>query len=161
MDTIGWIDAHQWVVALTLFGLWPVVRWAFFERARAAQAALAEEIHAISEGQARLREEIMTVRSQLSIHKAEDAAYHAKADGETATLRERMASLPTARDIGRIEQAIERMRAEVCMQISAVQGDVKVVETKVADVRDMLGRTQDAVDRHEQIISEAAHRGRS
>lgn len=160
METIGWVDAHQWVVALTIFGLWPIVRWAFFERAKAAQSALAAEVHAISEGQAKLREEIMTVRSQLSIHKAEDAAYHAKADGETAMLRERLASLPTQRDLTNLGSAIERMRVEIGTQLGAVSADVKVTASRIDGVHEILGRTQDAVDRHEQIISEAAHRGR-
>jgi hypothetical protein len=158
---LGWIDAHSWVVAAVIFGLWPVARWLFVERTRAGQVTLSSQISALAEGLGKAQGELIDLRSRFALHRQEDATAHAKVDGELAIIRERLAALPTARDMGRIEQAIERMRAEVCMQISAVQGDVKVVETRVGDVRDMMDRTQIAVDRHEQIISDAAarHRG--
>ena len=157
----AWIDAHQWVVALAIFGLWPLAKHLLFDPARTAQEALATQVGGIASGLVKTREEVMDLRSRFALHRQEDVTDHAKMDGEMATLRERLASLPTQRDISNLASAIERMRLEIGSQLGAVSADVKVAAARIDGVHEMLERTQDAVDRHEQIISDAARRGQS
>ncbi len=106
----------------------------------------------------KVRDEVSDVRARLALHRQEDATTHARLDGEMANLRVQVAALPTQRDVAGVTSAIERMRVEVVGQLGAVAGDVKAMDARLGMVHEALGRTQDIVDRHEQIISDAAAR---
>ena len=134
------------------FLVWPVGRW-IAEHQLSAHQRLVSEVRQLTADLASLRIDYSDQRNHLALHRQEDATHHARLDGELAALREKLAALPTGRDIGRLMQAIERMRAEVGTQLASVAGDLKVVEARVADVREMLERTEKTVDRHEQIMS--------
>jgi len=106
----------------------------------------------------RVREDGVTLRQILDLHKAEDAAYHARADGEVVRLREMLTVLPTHREMAEMLRAMERMRVDITAGLGTVSGDIKGINARMGAVQEALTRTQNIVDRHEAIISDAAAR---
>ncbi len=108
----------------------------------------------------RTRDDLQKIKMEMAVHRQEDATVHARVDGEIAQIREVMAALPTQRDLANVTSAIERMRVEITAQLGTVSGDIKAIDARLSGLHGALERTQTAVDRHEQIISDAAARQR-
>ena len=138
---IGW-GWGAWVVRQTL------VTKVELQRHLKTQDTIASEI----------KDSTTAVRQMLDMHKAEELAYRARVDGDVARLREFQTIQPTHREMAGLLTAIERMRVDITAGIGNISGDVKGMGARLESVHETLSRTQNTVERHEQIISDAAAR---
>ena len=103
-----------------------------------------------------VRTDLAEYRSRLALHKAEDQVAHAHWESELRSVRERMASLPTAADLADLRLILERMRGETVKGIGDLAAEIRAQQEIGRAHGDQMARALRHIEVHGRILAEAA-----
>ena len=106
-----------------------------------------------------LRNELSDIRSRLALHKGEDQVTHAHLDADLRSVRERLASLPTAADLAALRLTLEQGRSETIKAIGDLGAEIRAQQEISRAHGDQMARALRHIELHGRILTEAANEG--
>jgi hypothetical protein len=147
-----WLKEWWGVIALVLgAGVFPFLNWCVAQ-IRRGLVGHDELVEALKGQDRRLREHIeahLAIHADLDRRWQDHAVHHARVETKLDQLPKEDAIQHLIREIG-------SMRAEMRERMAGLEGQIGGTDTRIDGLRDLLDRVGHTVERHDQIISEAA-----
>ena len=159
----GWLKEWWPIIALALgAGVFPLVRWCVGQ-IRKGLVGHDELIAALKAQDGKLKEHVdahVGVHAELERRSAEESRLsqewrHAH-DVHHARVEAMLAGLPTSDAVQQVLRQLMEMRVEMRERMTALEGGINETDTRIDGLRDLIDRVGNTVERHDQIISEAA-----